>query len=102
MHLQLYFQAVAIMDKEIRHSWLHNRSSIIKILSAKSFIIRVNNVLLKKAVMLWWAKEIGNNCSTEMMLFYYIHPYFISADVYCPVTGISKTNILFYLWDCKF
>lgn len=47
MHLQLCFQAVAIMDKVIHHCWLHNQSSIIKMLSAKSFIIRVNDVCLK-------------------------------------------------------
>lgn len=46
MHLQLCFQAVAIMDKVIHHFWLHNQS-IIKMLSAKSFIIRVNDVCLK-------------------------------------------------------
>lgn len=46
MHLQLCFQAVAIMDEVIHHFWLHNQS-IIKMLSAKSFIIRVNDVCLK-------------------------------------------------------
>lgn len=55
-----------------------------------------------KAAMLWWAKEIGNHCSTEKMLFYYMYQYFISADAYFPVTGISKTNILFHISDCKF
>lgn len=52
--------------------------------------------------MLWWVKEIGNHCSIEKMLFYYIHQYFISADAYFPVTGTSKTNILLYIWDRKF
>lgn len=46
MHLWLCLQAVAIMDKVIYHCWLHNQS-IIKMLSAKSFIIRVNDVCLK-------------------------------------------------------
>lgn len=46
MHLWLCSQAVAIMDKVIHHCWLHNQS-IIKMLSAKSFIIRLNDVCLK-------------------------------------------------------
>lgn len=53
-----------------------------------------------KVAMLWWAKEIGNHCSTEM-LFCYIHQCFISADAYFPVTGTSKPSILLHVWDCK-
>lgn len=47
MHLQLWFQAVAIIDMVIHHFWLHNQCSTIKMLSAKSYIIRVNYACLK-------------------------------------------------------
>lgn len=48
MRLQLWFQAVAIMDMVIiHHCWRRNQRSIIKMLSAKSFITRVNGAYLR-------------------------------------------------------